>query len=307
MWGRNARARRGVGVTHSLEAFAIEVGPNDPVTCVGGRTQWDVGGQLTVPAREVSAPAGIVKVEPEEMIATVGAGTPVSELLAALADVGQTVALPVLADATVGGVLAVGQSSVLRLGHGHVRETLLQAKVVMANGEVVTAGGPTVKNVSGFDVCRLLVGSLGTLAFLGEVIVRTKPRPKLTVWLCGTTDPFALHRELFRPAAILWDGVTTWLCLQGHRDDVRAQRPALGVWHECGGPPEIPPYRASYRPGNLAALEVGVPFIAEIGVGTVHTSQPLPARELSSAVLEVQRRMKLNFDPTGRLNPGRVP
>src|SRR4029079_5570448 len=124
-----------------------------------------------VPAvRRVAAPAGIEWIQADEMIVCCGAGTPVDERDAALAEVGHGVALP--PGGTVGGALAVGRSGIRRLGDGPVRNTLLQARYVSAAGEVVKGGGPTVKNVSGFDICRLLVGSHGTLGFLGEVILR---------------------------------------------------------------------------------------------------------------------------------------
>ena len=145
-----------------LTAFASEVGPAGPVTCVGARRQWDVGGPVAPGTREVKAPAGIDWIAPEEMTAACGAGTTVAELDAALAERGQLVALPDWG--TVGGVLAVGRSDVRRLGYGPVRDTLLQAGVVTGDGLVAKVGGPTVKNVSGFDIPRLLVGSLGTLA-----------------------------------------------------------------------------------------------------------------------------------------------
>ena len=77
-----------------LTAFADEVGVEGPVTCVGGRTQWDVGGLLAPGTREVKAPAGIEWVEPEEMTVRCGAATGVAELDAALAEHGQYVALP---------------------------------------------------------------------------------------------------------------------------------------------------------------------------------------------------------------------
>jgi glycolate oxidase FAD binding subunit len=97
-----------------LTAFAEEVGAAGSVVAVGGRTQWEVGGSVDPVARQVRAPAGIVSHQPEEMIVRVGAGTPVSELDAAVAERGQAVALPDWPGATVGGVLAVGHSGVRR-------------------------------------------------------------------------------------------------------------------------------------------------------------------------------------------------
>jgi glycolate oxidase FAD binding subunit len=287
-----------------LTAFAAEVGPAGPVTCVGARRQWDVGGPVVPGTREVKAPAGIDWIAPEEMTVACGAGTTVAELDAALADRGQLVALPDWG--TVGGVLAVGRSGVRRLGYGPVRDTLLQAGVVTADGLVAKVGGPTVKNVSGFDLARLLVGSLGTLALIGDVILRTRPRPRAEGWFRAAdgADPFALFRALYRPVSLLWDGTTTWARLEGDPVDLR-QQAAEHALEEVAGPPHLPPHRASVPPGDLRDL-TGT-FVAEIGVGVVHRDQPVAGPPPSSAVADLHRAIRSRFDPTGRLNPGRDP
>lgn len=295
-----------------LGAFAAEVGPPEagPVVAVGGRTQWDVGGPVDEAAREVRAPTGVVRVDAADMVVRVRAGTTVAALDAALAEVGQTVALPDWPGATVGGVLAVGHSGLRRLGWGPVRDTVLEVRVVTADGRLVMAGGPTVKNVSGYDLCRLLVGSLGTLALLAEVVLRTRPRPATEVWLCGQADPFEIVRRLHRPAAVLWDGTTTWLLLDGHPDDVAAQADLVGL-AEADGPPPLPPHRWSLRPSEIATLpdrlDAGDRFVAEVGVGVVHRTSPPPIRLVDGPVAELHRRIKAAFDPTGRLAPGRDP
>lgn len=295
-----------------MQAFADEVGSSDPVTCVGGRTQWHVGGSVSPESREVRAPSGIIAFDPAEMTVKVWAGTTVSELDAVLAGGGQMAALPSIDGATVGGVLAVGHSSIHRLVDGHVRDTLLQGRVVMADGNVMTAGGPTVKNVTGFDLCRILVGSLGTLGFLGEVILRTRPRPAERRWLRTEADPFALAATLFRPAAILWDGTYTWVCLAGHPLDVASQAALIERATDVDGPPAIPSGRASMRPTELRSLpgRLDAPFVAEIGVGVVHTEDSGQIRAADHAapdpsVVAVHRRLSERFDPSGRLNPGR--
>ena len=123
---------------------------------------------------------------------------------------------------TVGGALAVGRSDIRRFGYGPVRDVLLQARYVSARGEVVKAGGPTVKNVSGFDLCRLLVGSRGTLGFIGDVILRTRPRRR-TAMVHDDRRPVGVRRALYRPASVLWNGSATWALLEGHPHDVAAQ------------------------------------------------------------------------------------
>jgi len=286
-----------------LTAFAERVGTEGPVTAVGGRTQWHVGGPVAAGAREVRAPEGIVEYEPAEMTVRCGAGTTVLEVDEAVGAHGQLVALPDAVGVTVGGVLAVGQSGIRRLGYGPVRDVLLEARYVSAEGSLIKAGGATVKNVSGFDLCRLLVGSLGTIGLLGEVLLRCRPRPTRSQWYAGEADPFAIHRALHRPTSILWDGTTTWVLLEGHPTDVDDQARRSGLT-PVEGPPAVPTEgRRSLRPTELRRLTGE--FVAQIGVGVVHV--PFPVERPEPARPDLHRRIKAAFDPTGRLNPGRRP
>ena len=228
---------------------------------------------------DLSLRRGIVAYEPAEMTVRVRAGTPVAELDAALAEHGQMVPLdpPDPSAATVGAVLEAGESGLRRLRYGPVRDTLLEVRFAMADGRVVKAGGPVVKNVSGYDLCRLLVGSRGTLGRITEAVLRVQPRPALARWLMGAGDPFAARRRLFRPSSILWDGDMTWVLLEGHPADVAAEAAALGPgFVDAPGPPALPPHRWSLRPSALSGLD-GV-FVAEVGVGTVHRDTPQPPR-----------------------------
>ena len=293
-----------------LAAFADEIGPTGPVAVRGGGSQWDVGGPLDPDTRIVDAPSGIVGRRPEEMVVHVRAGTAVAELHAALAEVGQTTALPELPGTTVGGTVAVGRSGIERLGRGQVRDAVLQVRYVSADGRFVTAGGPTVKNVSGFDLCRLLVGSLGTLGCLGDVMLRTRPIPEHRAWFrLDGAPPVEVHRAARTAASILWDGTAVWLLLAGYEVDVRADHDGLaGCEPEpVNGPPTLPPHRWSRRPAELMVLEGTGPFVAEAGVGVVHASEPDRRRALSPGVAALHRRITERFDPTGRLNPGRRP
>lgn len=293
----------------ALRDLADDVGPPEagPVVAVGGRTQWDVGGPVDGAAREVRPPAGIVRVDAADMVVRLRAGTTVGDVDAALAEVGQTVALPAWPGATVGGVLAVGRSGLRRLGWGPVRDTLLEVRAISADGRPVTAGGPTVKNVSGYDLCRLLVGSLGTLAIVGEVVLRTRPRPAAERWVAGPADPLDVLRRLHRPAAVLWDGTTTWVLLDGHPDDVEAQAALAGL-PQVDGPPALPPHRWSMHPSEIGTLPADRGrFVAEVGVGVVHHECPSPPRPVDPQVVELHRRIRAAFDPTGRLASGRDP
>lgn len=292
-----------------VRSLADEIGGPDagPVVPVGGSSSGAAGGAVDPGARSVRAPDGIVEWRPAEMTVRVLAGTTVAELDAHLAMDGQCVAMPVRPGGTVGGALALGHSGLRQLGWGPVRDSLLEATVVTAAGEVAVAGGPTVKNVSGFDLCRLLVGSLGTLAVIGEVVLRTRPLPPTERWLRGPADPAEVDQVLHRPTALLWDGTTTWALLTGHEVDVDAQTVlAAGVGLVPGSPPmSFPPYRWSVAPGALRSLS-GTGWLAQWGVGIVHHPSPQPARPVDPAVRLLHRRIKHAFDPTGRLSPGRT-
>ncbi len=295
--------------TPSITALAEAVGPADagPVVAVGGATSGAAGGFVDPAARLVRAPAGVVEWRPADMTVRVLAGTTVEDLDTALAEDGQCVAMPGGRGSTVGGALALGRSGLRRRGWGPVRDCLLEATVVTADGTIAVAGGPTVKNVSGFDLCRLLVGSRGTLAVIGEVVLRTRPVPPVARWLAGPADPAAVDRELHRPTSVLWDGTTTWLLLTGHGPDVDAQSAVaarLGL-EPCDGPPPLPEHRWSMDPAQLGSLP-GTGWVAEWGVGVVHHPEPAPARPVDPAVRLLHQRIKSAFDPHHRLAPGRT-
>lgn len=283
-----------------LNAFAEAVGTADPVTIEGAGSRG--GGVPGI--RTVRAPGGIEWIQADEMTLSCGAATPVAEVDAALAEHGQVIAVP--ATGTIGGALALGQSGLRRLGYGPVRDVLLQSRYVSATGEVVTAGGPTVKNVSGFDVCRLLVGSRGTLGFLGDVILRTRPRPAFEQWYHLVTDRFAepagILAELYRPDAVLWNGSEFWVLLAGAPADVEEKVAALEL-SPVAGPPDVSGrHRWSLAPSALGTLEGD--FVAEVGVGLVHHRDRPASRPVDPGLRVLTQRIKANFDPSGRLNPG---
>jgi glycolate oxidase FAD binding subunit len=331
-------------VVEAIDALREAVRAADAVAAVGGRTHWEVGGPPPTGAVEVQAPAGVVAYDPAELTVTVGAGTTVAELQDTLGEAGQECVLePRSAAATVGGVIASGLSGYRRLRYGPVRDRVLEVRMVTADGRVVKGGGPTVKNVSGYDLPRLLVGSLGTIGVITQVILRCQPRPLQATWARTAGDPAEVRRKCFRPSCIAWDGATTLVLLEGHPDDVAAEAAAAGLT-VADAPPRWPdgPHRGriSVRPRAVPALAAhldaidGLRWLAEIGVGTVHVaSDAVDAlrdartaahgvggwmlREAGAGDLDgfgaelpnraVMARLKAAFDPTGKLAPGRLP
>lgn len=300
-----------------LHRFAAEIGPAGPVRVVGGDTRYLVGGAPSAAALVVRAPVGVSEHEPAEMIVRVGAGTPLDELQRVVGRAGQRVILDGPTGCTVGGVLAVGRSGIRRLGDGHVRDALLGAQVVDHTGTLVTIGGATVKNVTGYDLCRLMVGSLGTLGCVGEVILRCVPLPARSVWITGPVDPSAAS-VLHRPVSVLWDGSSTWVLVEGAigavDDELRraAEVGLIDVEQSDVGqpsPPTLPPHRWSTIPSRIAATVADwtEPFVAEMGVGVIHASRASAAPRAEPSVVAVHQRIRDQFDPFRRFNPGRDP
>jgi glycolate oxidase FAD binding subunit len=329
-------------VVPDLDDLCARVAAADVVVPVGARTQWEVGGDAPAGV-EVRAPVGVVTYDPADLTVTLGAGTAVGQLAAVLGDAGQECPLdPCDDDATVGGVLAVGLSGLRRLAYGPLRNRVLEVRFVTADGRVVRGGGPTVKNVTGYDIPRLLVGSFGTIGVLTQVILRCQPRPLLAAWSGSADDPDAVRRRCFRPACVAWNGRETRVLLEGHPADVAAQERAAGLERGDAAPWPEGPHRGriSVASHQLALLGrkldaiAGLQWLAEVGVGTVHvaaaevqaiaTARAAAAarggwlvREAGCPGLDpygvelpnraLMRRVHDAFDPTGKLNPGRLP
>ena len=319
----------------AVEGLAADIAAAESVVPVGARTQWQVGNP-SGPGVEISAPAGIERYEPEDLTITVGAGTSYSVLDAALAAHGQECPLdPRDPAATIGGIVACGLSGIRRRRHGPLREHVLEVRFITADGRLVKGGGQTVKNVTGYDLPRLLVGSFGTLGVLVQLTLRCRPRPECARWFRADDPP-----DLYRSASMLTDGRTTFVLLEGVEADVNAQAVALHAAEAPALPSGAHRGRISVAPGEVAAVgraldDVGgARWCAELGVGTVHVAgddaSVLPgaravARDHGGWLLReaggdgidgfgcdlpnaaLMRRVRQSFDPTGKLAPGRLP
>jgi glycolate oxidase FAD binding subunit len=127
----------------------------------------------------------VVEHEPADLTATVLAGRTLADFQDHLSSVGQFLPLdpPSPAEATIGGIVAANAAGPARHAHGTVRDLVLGLRFVQADGRVIKAGGKVVKNVAGYDMCRLLIGSLGTLGVIVEACFRLTPLPKAQLTL----------------------------------------------------------------------------------------------------------------------------
>lgn len=149
---------------------------------------------------DLSAMTGIIDYQPEELVLTVRAGTPMAEVQAALAEARQMLAFEVpdyshLLDTanagTIGGVVATNLSGPRRLTAGAARDYLLGFEAISGRGEAFKSGGKVMKNVTGYDLSKLMTGSFGTLAVMDEITLKTLPRPETSCSLIVQVDDFA--------------------------------------------------------------------------------------------------------------------
>src|SRR5436309_7601977 len=224
------------------DAVAEALAAEEPVEVVGGGSKRALGRPVQAAhTLDLSRLSGIRDYAPSELVLTAGAATPLAEIERALAAHNQMLAfeppgwggLLGVEDAgpTLGGVLACNLSGSRRLKSGAARDHFLGFRAVSGRGEIFKAGGKVVKNVTGYDLSKLMAGSYGTLAALEEVTVKVLPRPEAA-------------------ATVLFAGVEPTAA-------VRLMAAALGSPHEVSG--------AAYLPAGTAmplALPSGPGMVA---------------------------------------------
>ena len=188
-----------------IEAVEDAIGAGAPFEVVGGGTKRALGRPMqTARTLDLSDFSGITLYEPEELVITAGAGTTLSKIEEALNAKGQMLAFepPDLSQllgsahaGTIGGMLAANLSGPRRIRAGGVRDYILGIAGVSGRGEAFKAGGRVVKNVTGYDISKLMAGSFGTLAALTSLTFKVLPRPETEETLCfsGLDDRAAVR------------------------------------------------------------------------------------------------------------------
>ena len=252
------------------EALAWAAAEAAPIDIAGAGSKESLGRPPAAERRlDLSDLDDIALYEPDELVMTAGAGAPLAAIEARLAAASQTLAFeppdfgPLLGTApgaaTIGGVLGCNHSGPRRLKAGAARDHFLGVKGVSGRGEAFVSGGRVVKNVTGYDMCKLLAGSYGTLAAMTEVTIKTVPAPEATrtvlvLGLDETQGVAALghaargrvevsglaHLPAWAAARAtapeLADGPATALRIEGSAPTVAARAAALGAELDRLGP-----------------------------------------------------------------------
>ena len=240
---------------HQMVADAAAAGT--PLELVGRGTKRGLGRPVQAAATlDLSGLAGVTLYEPDELVMTARAGTPLAEIERMLAEKTQRLAFEPMdmgplyggpeSGASIGGVFAANLAGPGRLRHGAARDHLLGFKAVNGEGEIFKSGGRVVKNVTGYDLSKLICGSYGTLAAMTEVTFKVMPLPEKTrtVLIFGLADARA----------------------------VEAMSAALGSPHEVVAAAHLP---------SAIARRSGVAYVANAGAGVtaVRVEGPAPSAE----------------------------
>lgn len=184
--------------------IAAAAAGNTPLCIRGGGSKDWYGQTLQGEVLDTRGYHGIVAYDPTELVITARCGTRLPEIEAALAGHGQVLAFEpphFAAESTIGGVVAAGLSGPRRQAVGAVRDFVLGAVLMDGKGEVLRFGGQVMKNVAGYDVSRMLAGSLGTLGLILEISLKVLPKP-----FAETTLGFAMREAQAIEQLNRWGG-----------------------------------------------------------------------------------------------------
>jgi glycolate oxidase FAD binding subunit len=277
-----------------ISAFAERIraaSREHPLRIRGGGSKDFYGGALAGDVLDTRTHAGIVSYEPTELVITARGGTALADIEAALAAQGQFLAFePPAFDsdgrnaATIGGVVASGLSGPRRAAVGAVRDFVLGIKLMDGEARVLNFGGQVMKNVAGYDVSRLIAGSLGTLGLILEVSLKVLPKP-----VAETTLRFDMAEMKALDTVSRWAGkplavsATCWhadmltVRLSGARAAVESARQTLGG--EALPTAEADPFWQDLREQRLAFFG-GEDALWRLSLPAVAGPLRLPGRQL---------------------------
>lgn len=343
------RRQRGAAVNVAVPSSVAEV-----VTLVrdareNGIPLWFKGSGATPTPIEhtivsTSGMSGIVDYRPDDLTVVVRCGTTLAELHEALRGRGHTAVLPeTSSERTIGGVIASAASGYRRLRYGPTRDRVIGIRIVTGYGEVVHAGGQLVKNVTGYDIPRLITGSHGALGFIVDISLKLWPVPPAhrTVQV---EDPGAVRMTLYQPTAALETETGGFVYVRGPQDPLLEGSAQEG--YTWPSPLEEATVVAVNVPARLVSDAIdrvrdlgATRFVAQHGVGVVDAgwnevgdAQILALRAWAESqggslvihrsgslgglvsrwgavpsTVGIQQRLKALFDPDRVCNPGVLP
>jgi glycolate oxidase FAD binding subunit len=303
----------------------------------GSKRDWGVPAPPADLVVETGNLTGIVEYAASDLVVVVRAGTLLRDLQQALSLAGQQLALDeTVPGASVGGTVAANTSGPRRLAYGTVRDLLIGVTIVRPDGVIARSGGKVVKNVAGYDLCKLFTGSYGTLGLITECTFRLHPLPRHRVFVSGRA-PVAAAMEVDAPGGEvvsllerpfeggretppLWWGRYPWesggtgvkvTCALSKVDRIIAEaRPPVTIRGSAGTgvlyaglPGSVDPREAAQAVARLRAAA------HEAGGHAVVVTAPSLVRQLVDMWgpvpgLDIMRRIKVLFDPDARFAPG---
>lgn len=266
------------------EKIRAAIAARTPLRIVGGDSKRFYGEATEGETLSTTGWAGIVSYEPTELVITVRAGTLLADVEAVLAEKGQCLAFEpphFAAGGTVGGMVAAGLAGPARANAGGVRDFVLGCRFINGRGELLTFGGQVMKNVAGYDVSRLMAGSMGTLGLITEVSLKVLPVAPAEATLVFTLNQHDALEQLHR-----WGGqplplnASCWV-----RDPQTGfARPPEGVQTSLGQPggrlddtPDAPELLFVRLRGAVAAVEAACErMVGEAGGQRMDSAKAVP-------------------------------